>query len=184
MDNIHINAYLKIYKQNRGRNKLYLSQVVDNIKKVKNKNSLPNVTKKKPSSKKKATSLKPTSKPISKKKESSPKSSTEPRKVLSQKKNVPKEQEKIKCLDQLYILYEPETNRQYCKKGMDLEGVNCSKSHTKFGMLTQPPSNMQLIWICYNRRSSNCTHALCSNFYFHMCNDMHVNGYEKSQTRR
>ena len=114
-------------KQKRGQNELYLSQVVDDIKKVKNKNSPPNETKKKPSSKKKATSLKPTSKPISKKKESSLESSTEPRKVLSEKKNVPKEQEKIKCLHQLYILYKPETNRQYCRKGMDVEGVNCSK---------------------------------------------------------
>ena len=83
--------------------------------------------KNKPSSKKKATSPKPTSKPISKKKENSPKTSTKPRKVLSQKINIPKEQETIKCLHQLYILYKPENNRQYCRKGMDLEGVNCSK---------------------------------------------------------
>ena len=164
----------------RGQNELYLSQVVDNIKKVTKKNSPPKETKKKPSLKQKETSP---FKPSLKRKQSSPRSSTKPRKIWSQKESIPKEKEKMKCLHQSFILYKPEINRRYCKKGMDLDGVKCSKCHVKFGMPQQPPSNMQPIWICCNRRSSHCTHSLCGTCYFDLCNDKPINGYARRWTR-
>ena len=124
----------------RVRNKVYLIQVVEDIKKQKDSSPY---------------------KPSSKRKQSGPKSSTKPRVVLSEEESLPKDKEKVKCLHQLYISYKPETDRRYCKKGMDLDGVKCSKCHVKFGMPRQPPSNTQPIWISSQTRADQLILVFC-----------------------
>ena len=47
---------------------------------------------------------------------------------------------KLKCAHHLIVLYEQEADRQYCKKGMDLEGVSYSKCKKKFGLPGMPPT--------------------------------------------
>ena len=204
MDDINNNEYLKMCKEKRGRNETYLNKLVDDIKRVKNTNSPLNERNKKSTSRKKATSPKSTSKPIlktkktnetqsspkskskhiSKKKDSGPRTTKMPRKILSPKKDVPKENKTIKCHHELYISYEQETDRRYCMKGMDLEGVNCSKCHEKFGLRQHPPSLTQPIFVCCNRKSSYCTHSLCRTCFFKLCQASSENGCAKRRSRR
>ena len=204
MDDIDNNKYLKMCKEKRVRNEKCLNKLVHDIKRVQNKNSLLKERNKKSTLRNKATTPKPTSKPIlkakkinerhsspkskskhiSKKKDSGPKATKMPRKISSPKKDVPKEKNKIKCHHQLYISYEQETDRRYCMKGMDLEGVNCSKCHVKFGLPQHPPSNTQPIFVCCNRRSSCCTHSLCGTCYFKLSQASSENGYAKRRSRR
>ena len=184
MDDIDNNEYLIMCKEKRGRNETCLNKLVDDINRVKNINS-PLKERNKKSTSRKNTSPKSTSKPILKtKKDSGPKATKMPRKILSLKKDVPKENKTIKCHHQLYISYEQETDRRYCMKDMDLEGVNCSKCHGKFGLPQHPPSNTQSIFVCCNRRSSYCTHSLCGTCFFKLCQASSENGNAKRRSRR
>ena len=180
MYDVEKNDYLKICKQKRGRNKQVLSQIVEDLKK------------------RRRNSPKRTPKQNLRKKISSPKTTLNPRKILStskkatspkrtpkQKKDLAKAKPKIKCSHQNSISYEPESDRRYCKEGMDLEGVSCSKCSLKFGEPRQPPSITQPIWVCCNRRNSDCTHSLCGTCYHDKTNDAQLETrYSKRRTRR
>jgi hypothetical protein len=111
---------------------------------------------------------------------SSPKTNVrKPRKNFKPKKVIVTKAVDKKCTHKLYISYEQETDRRYCKKGMDLEGGSCSKCKLKFGMPGMPPSDTQPMWVCCNRKYIGCTYSLCSDCYFEM-----QNGSSNRRTRR
>ena len=113
MDNVAENEYLKMCKNKRGHYKKFLNQVVEDLKKCssRNKSKTPSLNRK-----------------VEDKKSSSPKTTVrKPGKKIKSKKDIVRKTDNKKCTHNLYILYKQETDRRYCKKGMELEGFSCSK---------------------------------------------------------
>jgi len=153
------NKYLKMCKQKQARNARVLTQIMADKPKgtnTKPRNSPRIKTVKKTGPNKKATS--------------STNTTSKPRQILNRNKDKPKKKNTIKCTHNLHVSYEEETDRRYCKEGMDLEGASCVKCKIKFGMPGMPPSINKPIWVCCNRKLSGCKHSLCAQCYFEMCN--------------
>ena len=176
MDDVCENQYLKMCKQKRGRNHKFLKQVVDDIKR--GKKSTPRNL---PRSRTEIQLGIGDTNTSPKKKKGTCVTTTvaKPRRIFNSKNKRDKDKTQFKCAHRLTISFEQETDKRYCNKGMDLEGVSCSKCKLKFGQQGMPPAINKPIWVCNNRRLSGCTHSLCSACYFDMSD-----GSSKRRTRR